>query len=125
MLICLAPATHQRSGAARAPDGASSSRASGPGPGYIRTVQHEPLGDIGSAGLVRTLELLAHLVTLPTESRTSNRALIEWTADHLRTFGASVSIIDGHPGRANLLATMGPEQPGGLLLSAHTDVVAA
>ena len=88
-------------------------------------MQREPLGETGPAGVDRVLELLAHLVALPTESRTSNRELIEWTADHLRTFGAEVSIIDGDPGRANLLATVGPVGSGGVLLSGHTDVVAA
>jgi acetylornithine deacetylase len=77
----------------------------------------------------RTVELLGHLVAAPTESRTSNRGLIDWTADRLTAFGASVSIIDGalggDHGRANLLARVGPERPGGLLLSGHTDVVPA
>ena len=81
------------------------------------------------AGLDRTIALLGELVAMRTESRSSNRVLIEMIADHLRAFGAEVSIIDGdidgHPGRANLLATIGPRCAGGLLLSGHTDVVAA
>ena len=73
----------------------------------------------------RALALLGDLVAMPTESRTSNRALIDWVGDRLQAYGASVSVIEGHPGRANLLATLGPSGPGGLLLSGHTDVVAA
>ena len=77
----------------------------------------------------RTVELLEQLVAAPTESRTPNRTLIDWTADHLSAFGATVSIIDGEgrgdSGRANLLARLGPDRPGGLMLSGHTDVVPA
>lgn len=87
---------------------------------------HADRADEGrSRRIDRTVALLAELVAMPTESRSSNRALIELVADRLHAFGAVVSIIDGHPGRANLLATLGPSVPGGLLLSGHTDVVAA
>lgn len=73
----------------------------------------------------RVVRLLAHLVGMATESKTPNRGLIEWAADLLQTFGARVTIIDGPHGRANLLATIGPNEAGGLLLSGHTDVVPA
>jgi acetylornithine deacetylase len=87
------------------------------------------MGTAGDDLVARTVELLTHLVAAPTESRTPNRALIDWVADHLSTFGADVAVIDGassgHDGRANLLARLGPDRPGGLVLSGHTDVVAA
>ena len=73
----------------------------------------------------RVLELLSHIVAMPTESTTPNRVLIEWAADHLQTFGATTLIIDGPEGRANLLASIGPGVSGGLLLSGHTDMVPA
>lgn len=73
----------------------------------------------------RVLGLLAHMVAMPTESTTPNRQLIDWAADHLQTYGATVSIIEGPHGRANLLASIGPQVPGGLMLSGHTDVVPA
>ncbi|CAB4859322.1 unannotated protein [freshwater metagenome] len=73
----------------------------------------------------RVVQLLGHMVAMPTESTTPNRSLIEWAADHLQAFGATTSIIDGPEGRANLLATLGPNTGGGLLLSGHTDVVPA
>ncbi len=71
------------------------------------------------------VSLLKELVGFPTESLTPNRALIDWLADYLHAFGARVEIVEGPAGRANLLASVGPVQSGGLLLSAHTDVVPA
>ena len=87
------------------------------------------MGTAGDDLIERTVDLLAHLVAFPTDSRTPNRGLIDWVADHLSTFGASVVVIDGaargHDGRANLLARFGPDRAGGLVLSGHTDVVPA
>src|SRR4051795_2939416 len=73
----------------------------------------------------RLLRTLSHLVSLPTESRTPNRALIDWVADRLDAFGCRVTIIDGPEGRADLLASLGPVSEGGVMLSGHTDVVPA
>lgn len=61
----------------------------------------------------------------PTESRTPNRALIDWVGDHLAAFGARITVVVGPHGRANLVASVGPAISGGLLLSGHTDVVPA
>ena len=69
--------------------------------------------------------LLSQLVAFPTESTTSNLALIRWVADHVESNGGRATILDGAPGRANLLATFGPQRAGGLMLSGHTDVVPA
>lgn len=77
--------------------------------------------------------LLARLVAHATESRTPNRGLIDEVAERCEALGARVSLVagdgsDGHgPAhqRVNLLATFGPDQPGGLLLSGHSDVVPA
>lgn len=68
---------------------------------------------------------LTRLVSFVTESRTSNIALLEWVADRADAAGARVEILPGAPGRANLLASFGPEGAGGVLLSAHSDVVPA
>src|SRR3954463_16623157 len=73
----------------------------------------------------RLLRTLDHLVSLPTESRTPNRELIDWVADVLDTSGCRVAIIEGPEGRADLLASIGPASGGGVLLSGHTDVVPA
>ena len=148
-----------------------------------------------------TAEKLARLVAFPTESRTPNRALIDWVAERCEAAGGRVNIIDGAgqchdtagrsiaaeaeggtasrgdavppgsdfstrdvptlepsrvksrhdngssatgtttaadpttaagrgaaipgPDRVNLLASFGPDRPGGLMLSGHTDVVPA
>ena len=39
--------------------------------------------------------------------------------------GAAVTVVPGEAGRANLHLRFGPDAPGGLLLSGHTDVVPA
>jgi len=70
-------------------------------------------------------ETLATLVGFATESRHSNLALIDWCAQRARDAGGAVTILPGEPDRANLLARFGPERVGGVLLSAHTDVVPA
>jgi acetylornithine deacetylase len=70
-------------------------------------------------------ELLSQLVAYRTESTTPNLGLIRWVADHVESNGGRVSVLDGVEGRANLLASFGPETSGGLMLSGHTDVVPA
>ena len=71
-----------------------------------------------------TIDLLRRLVAFPTVSRTSNLELQQWLGEQLEACGAQVQVLPGvAEGRANLLATIGPKVPGGVLLSAHTDVV--
>lgn len=68
--------------------------------------------------------LLAELIAFPTVSRTPNVALQAWLAGRLEDLGARVGVVQGvAPDRANLVATIGPDTPGGVLLSGHTDVV--
>ncbi len=69
--------------------------------------------------------LLSDLVAFPTESRTPNLELIRWVADHIESNGGRASILEAGEGRANLLASFGPRQRGGLMLSGHSDVVPA
>jgi acetylornithine deacetylase len=73
----------------------------------------------------RVLELLRALVQIPTESGAPNQQLIAFSADHLHGCGAWVRQIPGPEGRSNLIASIGPQVAGGLLLSGHTDVVPA
>lgn len=74
--------------------------------------------------LARTEEILAQLVGFPTVSCDSNRACIAYVAELLEAAGARVEILPDESGhKANLLATIGPDRPGGLMLSAHSDVV--
>ena len=71
-----------------------------------------------------TPDILARLIAEPTVSRTSNLALLDYVEGLLRPIGAKIerfSHLDGS--RANLWATIGPEGPGGVVLSGHTDVV--
>ena len=71
-----------------------------------------------------TPEILARLVAEPTVSRRSNLALLDYVESLLRPAGARIERF-AHPdgSRANLFATIGPEEPDGVVLSGHTDVV--
>ena len=74
--------------------------------------------------LSETEHLLAQLVGYPTVSDDSNLELIAFVADRLQSAGARVDILADATGtKANLLASFGHEQDGGILLSGHTDVV--
>ncbi len=78
-------------------------------------------GTTGSA----VVDLLADIVAFPTESRSTNLELIDLFADRSARAGAVVDIVHGDTGRANLHVRFGPDAPGGILLSGHTDVVPA
>ncbi len=74
--------------------------------------------------LEAAIELTARLVAFDTESSKSNLALIEAVEDHLREQGvAFLRIPDSSGKKATLFATIGPNVPGGVVLSGHTDVV--
>ncbi len=67
---------------------------------------------------------LARLVAFNTISHRSNRALIDHVDQALRAAGAQVTVLPDASGeKANLLARFGPAVPGGVVLSAHSDVV--
>ncbi|MBO1360524.1 acetylornithine deacetylase [Acetobacter sacchari] len=71
-----------------------------------------------------TVALLERLVAFPTICRHDNLELIDWLAATLTEAGARVEIVPGdEPGRAGLIASVGPDRPDGLVLSAHSDVV--
>ena len=90
----------------------------------MATSENAPSGSL--VGLLADLVgLLADLVAFPTESRTSNLELIDLYADRAATAGAVVTVVHGETGRANLHLRFGPDAPGGVLLSGHTDVVPA
>ncbi|ANH04478.1 acetylornithine deacetylase [Shinella sp. HZN7] len=71
-----------------------------------------------------TPDILARLVAEPTISRRSNLALLDHVEGLLHPAGARIERF-AHPdgSRANLWASIGPEGPGGVVLSGHTDVV--
>lgn len=69
-------------------------------------------------------DILAALVGFDTTSRNPNRGLIDWIAGYLADHGVESTIVsDGDPGKANLLATIGPTDKPGIALAGHTDVV--
>lgn len=71
-----------------------------------------------------TVALLDRLIGFPTVSADSNLEMIVHLASRLEEAGARIEIFHDDTGRkANLFATLGPEVPGGLVLSGHTDVV--
>lgn len=75
-------------------------------------------------------EMLEALIATPSVSSSqpdrdmSNGPLLELLADWLRGIGFEVEIaaLSQHPGKANLIATLG-RGPGGLVLSGHADTV--
>jgi acetylornithine deacetylase len=70
------------------------------------------------------LELVARLIGFDTTSRGSNLALIDFVQEMLESAGARCRrSYDASGTKANLFATLGPEGPGGFVLSGHSDVV--
>ena len=72
----------------------------------------------------RALDLMAKLIAFDTTSRGSNLALIEWVEAYLDGHGVAHRRVPNADGtKSNLIATVGPAVPGGVVLSGHTDVV--
>jgi len=68
--------------------------------------------------------MLDRLVTFDTTSRDGNIPLIEFVESYLDGWGVPHLRVDYEAGKkTNLYATIGPNQPGGIVLSGHTDVV--
>jgi len=70
------------------------------------------------------LALVRRLIAFDTTSRSSNLPLIDFAQELLESAGARCRrTFDAGGGKANLFATLGPNEPGGYVLSGHTDVV--
>lgn len=70
------------------------------------------------------IEMIEKLVSFDTTSRNSNLDLIDFVADYLDGHGVAVTrTFDDDKQKANLFASLGPDSPGGVVLSGHTDVV--
>jgi acetylornithine deacetylase len=70
------------------------------------------------------LETVTDIVAFSTVSRDSNLDLIEWARRRLEGLGARCRLTyDGERRKANLFASLGPDEAGGVVLSGHTDVV--
>ena len=68
--------------------------------------------------------MLAELVRFDTTSRESNLDLIRFVEDYLAGHGISSHMVfDEEGGKANLVATVGPDSLDGVVLSGHSDVV--
>ncbi|MEM1262971.1 MAG: acetylornithine deacetylase [Pseudomonadota bacterium] len=73
---------------------------------------------------LNSIDMLRRLVAFPTVSRDSNLALIDWVEEYLDDFGARCRRTwNTERNKANLFAAIGPDAPGGVVLSGHTDVV--
>ena len=71
-----------------------------------------------------SIEMITKLVGFDTTSRDSNLALIDWVEAYLADLGVkSERSWDADKRKANLFATIGPEDKPGIVLSGHTDVV--
>jgi acetylornithine deacetylase len=69
-------------------------------------------------------EMLAKLVSFPTVSRDSNLPLIHFVRDYLAGHGVESTLVPDETGeKASLYCQIGPNEPGGVILSGHTDVV--
>lgn len=77
-----------------------------------------------TAATARAIAMLDRLVAFDTVSRRSNLAFIDFVRDLLAGQGIESRLVHNEDGtKANLLATIGPMVPGGIVLSGHTDVV--
>jgi acetylornithine deacetylase len=69
-------------------------------------------------------ELLGRLIGFATVSRDSNLGLIDFIRDYLLALGVQSELFyNPERTKANLFATIGPADRGGVVLSGHTDVV--
>ena len=72
----------------------------------------------------RSVAMLEKLVAFDTVSRNSNLAFIGYVQDLLKEHGIESRLVyNEEKTKANLLATVGPNVAGGVVLSGHTDVV--
>ena len=74
--------------------------------------------------MVQSISILEKLISFPTVSKDSNLALIDFVQTFLRQREIQSSVVyNEDKTKANLWATIGPSDIGGVALSAHTDVV--
>ena len=70
------------------------------------------------------IQMIERLVSFDTTSQESNLALIHFVRDYLASHGIDSTLIHDETGnKANLYATVGPQDVPGIALSGHTDVV--
>lgn len=73
---------------------------------------------------LNTIKILENLISFPTVSRDANLGLIEYVAKIIECEKVKPVIIKNNENtKANLFASIGPENSDGIMLSGHTDVV--
>lgn len=71
-----------------------------------------------------TIEILRSLISFDTTSANSNLALLDWVQAYLEQHGVESRLVyNAEENKANLYATIGPADKGGVMLSGHTDTV--
>ena len=71
-----------------------------------------------------TRRILETLIGFDTTSRNSNLELMAWVEEYLVELGVRPMLVHNEAGtKANLYATLGPDDRPGVMLSGHTDVV--
>lgn len=72
----------------------------------------------------KSLDLIHDLIAFDTTSRESNLELIDYVDAYLGKLGVeTLRVYDDEKSKANVYATLGPQDKSGILLSGHTDVV--
>ena len=71
-----------------------------------------------------TIPILESLIGFRSISALSNRPMIDYLVEKIKPCARAIHIVESADGKkAGLIAAFGPDKPGGLLLSGHTDVV--
>lgn len=73
--------------------------------------------------LKETESILSALIGFDTTSHGTNIALIQWVEEFLTAHGVTFMRVNESPTKSSLLARIGPDAKGGIVLSGHTDVV--
>ena len=74
--------------------------------------------------MTQSIDILEKLISFPTVSKDSNLALTDYVQQFLKALSIPTAIVfNEEKTKANLWATIGPADIGGVALSAHTDVV--
>ncbi len=79
---------------------------------------------MATAAVYSPRQMIDRLVAFDTTSRDSNLGLIDFVAGYLKSHGLKpLLVLNSKNTKANLYVTIGPDRPGGIVLSGHTDVV--
>ncbi len=71
-----------------------------------------------------SIAMIERLIAFDTTSRNSNLELIDFIRSYLNDLGVESELVyNQDQSKANLFATLGPDDRGGIALSGHTDVV--